>query len=418
MLLLKKQKRMDLSNGYNQGQDPSFTNKLIDNYSTVLTANSITNGKNLSTTEAQLFAISNKSSSTKGPVFDAEASWWLYAIDILDKFVFACACFALIFNFSNIFIIIISKLHLKTTYKLFISQASSNIVTALSMGMGYISAYYFTGETKLVIAISSYNIVQIGSMACVLTYTLISLELYYKINLPFKHRYMGFTFKVALFLSWLIPVILTESIQIGITLSQMAPNETFLMTYVRLGDNTLGYLNTGLALICLIVIIYLNIASLKTVYRSLQSNPRDGRGKQKSTITIIAMVSTYIIFYLPNWIGGIIFVLHYKYQVLILASLTMAQRRFLVTCLSNLKILNTVSDPVIYVLRIHAIRNTYKKLIIKIKCCEHNHNTNVDNFEMTSNPGGLYREKDTTGKCTTDEDTRISIVSKASEFKY
>ena len=229
---------------------------------------------------------------------------------------------------------------------------------------------------------------------------------------------MGFTFKVALFLIWLIPMTLTACIQIGITLSQMAPNETFLTTYVRLGDNTLGYLNTGLALICLIVIIYLNIASLKAVYRSLQRNPRAGIGAKKSTITIIAMVSTYLIFYLPNWIGGIIFVLHYKYQVLILASLTMAQRRFLITCLSNLKILNTVSDPVIYVLRIDVIRDAYNKLTMKIKCCEHIHDTNVNNLEMTSDGGGLYRDKDTTEKGPTDEDMCISIVSKASEFKF
>ena len=155
------------------------------------------------------------------------------------------------------------------------------------------------------IAISSYNIVQIGSMACVLTYTLISLEFYYKIILSFKHRYMRFTFKVALFLIGLIPVILTIGIQIGMILSQMAQNETFLITYVRLRDNTLGYLNTGLALICLIVIIYLNIASLKAGYRSLQSNPRAGIvAKNNNNYNhCYCMVSTYIIFYLPNWIG-------------------------------------------------------------------------------------------------------------------
>ena len=344
---------------------PSFEDNLTHNNLTVFKANTIEDGENGSTTEAALITVSDSTSSTTRPVFDATASGWLYATDIMNKCVFVCACVAFILNLSNIFIIIISKLYLKTTYKLFISQAASNVVTALYYVVEYITAQYGTKETKLIIAICNYNIIQIGSMACVLNYTLISLELYCQIILPFRHRYMGFTFKVALFLIWLIPVILTESIQIGITLSQMAPNETFLITYVRLGDNTLGYLNTGLALICLIVIIYLNIASLKAVYRSLQSNPRVGA--KKSTITIIAMVSTYIMFYLPNWIGGIIFVLHYKYQVLILASLTMNQRLFLITCLSNCKILNAISDPVIYVLRLDMIRDTYKNRMMKLK---------------------------------------------------
>ena len=362
-----------------------------------------------STTEAKLSTVSVTASSTTRPVFDTAASGWLYATDILDKSVFVCACVAFIFNLSNMFIILISKLYLKTTYQLFISQAVSNAVTALSMGMGYIYAHYFTGETKLIIAICSYNILQIGSMACVLTYTLISVELYYKIIQPFKHRYTVSTFKVALICIWLIPVILTESIQIGMTLSRMASNETFLVTYFRLQDNTLGYLNMGLALICLSVIIYLNVASLKAVYRSLQRNPRKGKGTKKSTITIIAMVSTYIVFYLPSWIVGIIFIFHYKSQILILDSLTMNQRRFLIACISNMKILNTVSDPVIYVLRINVIRDTYKKLIMKLKCCEQIQNTDVD--KMTSGPGSLYKDNSTTSK-----NTRVSVVSKVSEF--
>ena len=338
-----------------------------------------------STTGAKLFTVSVTAYSTTRPVFDTAVSGWLYATDILDKSVFVCACVAFIFNLSNMFIIFISKLYLKTTYQLFISQAVSNAVTALSMGMGYIYVHYFTGEFKLIIAICSYNILQIGSMACV--------ELYYKIIQPFKHRYTVSTFKVALICIWLIPVILTESIQIGMTLSRMAPNETFLVTYFRLQDNTLGYLNMGLALMCLSVIIYLNVASLKAVYRSLQRNPRKGKGTKKSTITIIAMVSTYIVFYLPSWIVGIIFILQYKSQILFLDSLTMNQRRFLIACISNMKI---VSDPVIYVLRINVIRDTYKKLIMKLKCCEQIHNTDVD--KMTSGPGSLYKDNSTTSK--------------------
>ena len=414
-----------------QGQDKSFNSTVVHNYSTVSTTKSIyENGDYWSTTEAPAVSIGfnrtgftddSNSSTTVSKLFtssptiyfaDETVSGWMQATDVLDSFVFVCACVALLFNLSNIVVIIMSKLYLKITYKLFISQAVSNAVTALSMGMTYIASHYFNGNSQLIIAISSYNILQIGSMACVLTYTFISLELYFQIILPFKHRYMGFTFKVALFLIWIIPMLLTESIQIGITLSKMESNETFLVTYVRLQDNTLGYLNTGLALICLIVIIYLNIALLKAVYRSLKSNPREGKGIKKSTITIITMVSTYIIFYLPSWVVGIIFVLHNKYKVLILASLTMHQRLFLVTCLSNLKILNTIADPVIYVLRINVIQDTYKKLVIKYVCCGQVTNTNTDSLKLTSTRGNIYRDNST----ASNKSMRVSVVTKSSEM--
>ena len=406
-----------------QGQDKSFNSTVVHNYSTVSTRKSIyENGDYWLTTEAPAVSTDDSNSSTtvsklftSSPTIyftDETVSGWMQATDVLDSFVFVCACVALLFNLSNILVIIMSKLYLKIAYKLFISQAVSNAVTALSMGMTYIASHYFNGNSQLIIAISSYNILQIGSMACVLTYTFISLELYFQIILPFKHRYMGFTFKVALFLIWIIPMILTESIQIGITLSKMESNETFLVTYVRLQDNTLGYLNTGLALICLIVIIYLNIALLKTVYRSLKSNPREGKGIKKSTVTIITMVSTYIIFYLPSWVVGIIFVLHNKYKVLILASLTMHQRLFLVTCLSNLKILNTIADPVIYVLRINVIQDTYKKLVIKYLCCRQVTNTNTDSLKLTTNRGNIYRDNST----ASNKSMRVSVVTKSSEM--
>ena len=330
--------------------------------------NNIFEGENGSTTETELFNGSAPISSTTVSIVDVGASVWLFANDILAAVVFVCACAGVLFNISNICIMVISKLYTKITYKLFISQAVSNAINALYYGITYFSNQYTEGKTKLIVAICCYNIAQIGSMTCVLSYTLISLELYYKVILPFKHRFMGFTFEVALILIWVLPVILTESIQVGLTLSQRTQNETFLATYVRLRDNTLGYINTGLALALVIVIIYLNVASLKAVYRSFSLNPREGKSTKKSTITIVAMVTTYIIFYLPNWVLGILFILQYRSQIVVLPSLTRNQRLFLVAFISSLKVLNTISDPIIYVLRIDVIRETYKKLILKLKC--------------------------------------------------
>ena len=397
---------MDLNNEFLLvGHNLSSQNNLTRNQSAVSTANT-TDSQFLSTTTGKLFNnVSDTTSSTVRQKADTMDNVWLDTTNILDTVLFVCACVALIFNLSNIFIIIISKLYRKTTYKFFISQALSNALIALCLSMGYISAKYLSGDTKLILDIIVYNIYQIGSMACVLTYTAISADLFFQIILPFKYRSMALTFKVVLSSIWFIPVILTESIQVGITLHNKASNETFLVTYVRLQDNTLGYFNTGLAFVCLAVIICLNVAVLKTVYHSLKSNPREGKSSKKSTITIVAMVTTYIIFYLPNWILGIIFIFHYKSQILILASLTMYQRRFLISLLSNMKILNTVSDPLIYVLRINVIRETYKKILLKLKCCGHHQNTDVGRLTLTSDPGCRYRDS-----------TRVNKISSVSQI--
>ena len=130
---------------------------------------------------------------------DEGTSGWLCAVYVLRKIVFVCACVGLLFNLANIIIIIISNLYKKTMYKLFISQAASNAMTALTYVMAHISLLLLEGgsPTELIIRICSYNIVHIGAMTCAFTYTVISLELYYKIILPFKHRESGCAFNVA-----------------------------------------------------------------------------------------------------------------------------------------------------------------------------------------------------------------------------
>ena len=340
----------------------------LHNSSLAVTTDSIVFSENGSTEDTSLLPATGEPTIVTAVLNCEEGtSRWLCAADVLEKFVFVCACVGLLFNLSNIMTIIISKLYQKTMYKLLISQAASNALTALAHGMARISLFFLEGNTEIIISICSYNIAQFGSMACALTYTLISLELYYKVIFPFKHRELGCTFNVALILIWIVPVILTESIQIVKPLTHMQPEETFVDVFVRLQDNTLGFINTGLALVCLIVIVYLNVVSLKAVHRSLRNKAHNGKSTKKSTITIVAMVTTYVIFYLPNWILGIFFILQHQSVIVFLPSLAPDQRIFLITCLSNLKLMNTISDPVIYVVRINAIRETYKRLIRKLK---------------------------------------------------
>lgn len=166
---------------------------------------------------------------------------------------------------------------------------------------------------------------------------------------------------------WLFPLIVTETIQIGVALYSKRLNETYLDTYNRLRDNSLGYLNTCLAVVCLVVIFCLNLIVLRSVRLLLKRNRREGESLKRATVTILAIVVTYALFYLPSWVIGILFLLYYRFDIPILTSLTASQRRFIVVIFTNLKILNTVSDPIIYVMRISKIRNEYIRILLKFK---------------------------------------------------
>ena len=336
-----------------------------------LHADIITNSERWSTTiHSTSLVMTTESIHFRKNGCDEGTSVWLCAVYVLQKIVFVCACVGLLFNLANIIIIIISNLCKKTMYKLLISQAASNAMTALTYVMTHISLLLLEGGSpaELIIRICCYNLVHIGSMACAFTYTLISLELYYKVILPFKHRESGCAFNVALVLLWIVSIILTESIQIIVPLSRKQPYETSMEAIVRLNDNTPLFISTGIALVCLIVIVYLNVVSLMAVHHSLRTKAHGGKGIKKSTITIAAMITTYIIFYLPNLIYGVLSLLQYESIISFLPSVTPDRTKFLVTCLSNLHIMNTIADPVVYVVRIDVIRDTYKRLIMKLKC--------------------------------------------------
>ena len=165
--------------------------------------------------------------------------------------------------------------------------------------------------------------------------------------------------------------------QVGVTLSNKWNNETFLDTYFRVRDNSLGYINFSLAVICLLIIIGLNLKTLRSVYKLLKRSPQEGQSLEKSAITILAIVVTYVLFYLPTWIVGILFVLHFRFQVLVLQSLTISQRSFVIAIFSQLKILNSLSDPLIYAFRISVIRKHYTKLL-RLKCWKLNYASDVE----------------------------------------
>ena len=276
------------------------------------------------------------------------------------------ACLAFVFNILNIFLIISSRLHHKTTYRLLISLALADAIIALSYGACDICDIVCSLDAQPAKKVVVYNIYQISSMTCAFTYATISVDLFAQIILPFKYRFMKRCFKVVLVVIWIVPVVVVESIQIGVTLIHMRTNEAFLDTYFRLRDNTLFYINIGLALFCFILITCLNLTVLCSIYRLMKRSPGEGRSARKSAIVILAIVATYVLFYTPSWLSGIAFILHYRLNVLVLESVSMSQRSFIVALVSLLKMLNTLADPLIYVIRIPEVRKTCKNWVFKL----------------------------------------------------
>ena len=295
-----------------------------------------------------------------------EKDIWLSAANTMTTTEMFVACVAFLFNIANIFAIISSRLHYKITYRLLISLALADAIIALTYGFSDICDKVCSTDSIPVKKVIVYNIYQISSMSCEFTYAVISVDLFAQIILPFKYRYMKGCFKVVVILIWIVPVIVVEVIQIGITLSHMEGNETFLDAYFRLKDNTPFYINLGLTFVCFILIICLNLPVLCAVYRLMKRRPGEGRSARKSAIVIVAIVTSYVIFYTPSWLSGIAFLLHYCLDLPVLESYSMNQRQFITALVTLLKMLNTLVDPLIYVFRIQEIRKTYKNCILKL----------------------------------------------------
>ena len=239
---------------------------------------------------------------------------WLTAAYRMQTTEIFVACVAFVFNLLNILAIISSRLHHKTTYRLLISLALADAIIALSYGASDICDIVCSVDTQPVKEIKVYNIYQISSMTCTFTYATISVDLFAQMILPFKYRSMKGCFKVVLVVIWIVPVVVVESIQVGVTLIHMRANETFLDTYFRLRDNTLFYINLGLTFVCFILITCLNLIVLCSIYSLMKRSPGEERSARKSAIVILAIVTTYVIFYTPSWLSGIAFILHYRFK--------------------------------------------------------------------------------------------------------
>ena len=117
-------------------------------------------------------------------------------------------------------------------------------------------------------------------------------------------------------------------------------------------------------------LICLNLTVLCVVYRVMKRSPVEGRSARKSAIASVAIVTSYVIFYTPSWLSGIAFLLHYRFGVPVLESFSMNRRWFIIAMVTLLKMLNTLADPLIYVLRIPEVRKNTR--IVYLSCVTEN----------------------------------------------
>ena len=292
---------------------------------------------------------------------------WLTAVYISNTVILLCSFIAFIFNIFNICAIVSSELYKKFTYSLVVSLSVSDSIIALHFAVYFFADNYVTGVTLWKYYIALYNIYQIGSMTCVLVLITISVDLLIQNLYPFKYLQLSRFGKVILVLNWAVVVTLVEVIQVGTTLFHRLEMESFVDAYLRLKDNTLGYINLVLATVGVLTLSVLNIKTLRMIYLLIQRTPGKTKSSTKSSITIFTIITTYIIFYVPGWVFGIMQVLIFRYKLDILSTLTHSQIVFIQDLCAQFKVLNSIADPVVYAVRISAIRIIYKKTLLKLK---------------------------------------------------
>lgn len=160
--------------------------------------NTMTSPDNVTVVFYSSDAISEFGAST----YDA----WADASKTVDTVGFGCAVVAFVFNCSNIWALVYSKFHHKTTYRLLISLAVANAVIAFIYSLSVICESGCSNFATKINNMVVFNIYQIGSMACAFTYTAISVDLFAQIILPFKYRSMKGGLKRALIVIWIVPV--------------------------------------------------------------------------------------------------------------------------------------------------------------------------------------------------------------------
>ena len=95
-----------------------------------------------------------------------EKDIWLSAANTMTTTEMCIACVAFVFNIANIFAIISARLHHKNTYRLFISLALADAITAFAYGFSDICDKACSTDSIPVKEVIVYNIYQISSMAC------------------------------------------------------------------------------------------------------------------------------------------------------------------------------------------------------------------------------------------------------------
>lgn len=133
-----------------------------------------------------------------------------------------------------------------------------------------------------------------------------------------------------------------------------------LITYNRYNE---AYCTYVIALLCFFTMTYVYLRIWFIVRKKqevhVQLSPLSNLEKQhrKATLTTLLILGTFVLLWLPAVVGGVVD-----------TSVNSVQTFKLLLHLSNLLIVNAISDPIIYGVRLTTIRSGYKRLWEYLTC--------------------------------------------------
>lgn len=295
---------------------------------------------------------------------DTRVTEYLYFRDIIFTLMIPLSAFGTAFNIMNIVAIVLAKFHKRTTFKLVLSLAVSDLL--IDLGGIFLAASYFVSKYNSdqwqILTLFSQTLFSAGSMTCVGTLVLISIDLFIKTYLPLKYIALQRLCTIFLVMTWIItfavgPVWRTVQSFVG-----RKEHETLIIAYLY-GGNYLIWIHSGLVLIGTLSLVILNI----TIYvkiRTLSSRSQHQRiSTKKSAIILFLVVATFLFFGVPYYVMTSIIVNDASILSDFKPTLYIS-----VTCIPFI-ILNTIADPLIYAFRISAIRKIYSDCLKKSHPC-------------------------------------------------
>ena len=293
-------------------------------------------------------------------VSDTRVTEYLYFRDIIFTLMIPLSAFGTAFNIMNIVAIVLAKFHKRTTFKLVLSLAVSDLL--IDLGGAFMAASNFVSKNSSnqwqILTMFSQTLFSVGGMTCVGSLILISVDLLLKTAVPLKYTFLERCCIIFFVITWIFSLALGLVWRTVISAVYKHETQSFVVAYIYAGVNLiwvhLGFKLIGSFLLLILnMIIYVKIRNLSARSQHQRINTR------KSAITLFLVVATFFFFDVPHYL---ITSIHLIDPSILSDYITM-----LYMSVSSLPflILNTITDPIIYAFCISAIRAIYTNLLKK-----------------------------------------------------